>query len=234
MVNEERTGRKERTVFSRHNTRPLAAGKNFSHTPNRSPSQLTLDVEERYGSEIVWRDGNYRHWHLNGLYGGNCSHYQKHPQLNGSANIEDMCRHNLKHILLSKDERIQFLEKYIHDDMEMTKKHRPRGMGCNYRVSLTEDIQMVLRVLAEQGDGVGRYTIRKRVNKVGWHPTDTALGGRISEALGELQGWLRMDREHKVVYDEDGFRYLGKTPIYFLTDSGRKGAEGIDTRRPVA
>ena len=112
----------------------------------------------------------------------------------------------------------------------MTKKHRPRGMGANYHVTLTDTIQLILRVLVEQGDGVGRYTIRKRVNKAGWHPTDTALGGKISEALGEQQGWLRMNKEHEVVRDEEGFTYKEQTPIYFLTDSGRKAAEGIDER----
>jgi hypothetical protein len=127
-------------------------------------------------------------------------------------------------------ERIELLEEQIRIFNEGPNHvMRKRGLGCEYAVKPNDLHLAILNVLAENKDGRPMRWIAATLNKSGtWKGTTHNVTSRLSECLGEHQGWVRMSTDHKVVVEEiDGtltFRYDEakgrKKPVYFITEKG--------------
>lgn len=187
-----------------------------------SGSQLTLDVIEHFGSNQVQQVGNHIVSLLEGELFCDCDWFKYQGMRKGEP-----CRHILQKVVELKDARIRQLEEELRKTEEGVRKHRGRGMGANYQIRKLSKVHvMVLRVLCAHRDGRPRKWIRHELGQAGLRCTDTALGGRVSELLGN--GYLSMSREHRVICDiVDGsmqFRFDEQDghllPLYFLTAKG--------------
>ncbi len=196
--------------------------------------QLSLDVLELRGSDVVWSVDGYNVSFIEGTWGCTCDGFQKKYIKHGGD-----CRHILKKKLELATQRIEFLHNCIKDMEEGTSRHRKRGMGAHYGLKKIRDIDIsILQILSQVGDGKERewgvprrYVRVKLAREYGIYKTDTAIGGRLSEMLGGLRSGdnriplLEMSQSHRVVVDEDGnYRFVEgsglKKPLYKLSEYG--------------
>lgn len=187
-----------------------------------------ITLLEKFGSNEVYQLGEHTVSILEGKWtcakeGRLCDHLRYNPG--------DDCRHILKVKLSRLESEVRALKGFVEKMESNGFKHRPSGAGANYKVSPGPLHRAILRVLAEDdARGRPRKWIRHQLDGIGFHPTDTCLGGRISECLGTEQGWLKMNRDHRVIckesedgglvfeYDEKG----RKVPLYNITERGYK------------
>jgi len=187
--------------------------------------QTTFDFLEQDGSNLVWDMGKHKVSFLEGEWNCTCEYMTRKTN---KPPEDKYCRAILKVQVEVLKDRISILEDHIQKLENGLTKKRSIGMGVAHKIGKPSHIHLaILRILAEHRDERPAKWIIEKLREMGIRGTDNTLNGRISECLG--QGWLRMTRDHRVVFFRDDFGTFQfrfdeqgghRKPCYLITELG--------------